>query len=470
MMQNDKPNICFILIDSVRADHFPCYGYDRIETPHIDKLAKEGIVYENAIVAAPWTLQSVSSIFTGLYPSQHGVSWGNQNLAEEHNTLAEMLRDGGYHTVGWSANPWIDKRTGLNRGFNEFVQTGRLFKTSTPRKWQQTVEKAFMLLRSRIVSSKGGEQLVRLAQKNFERLGKRSVPFFNFIFYLEPHSPYQPRKENARPLLPEGVSHRDALKINWRPNDYYVGKSKLTDHDFQVLTDLYDAEIVGTDERIGKNIKALEDAGILDDTIVIVAGDHGENFGHHGLVGHGYGLHDDLVRVPLIVRYPKRFAPGSRIADQVQVQDLVPTLLELAGIDQSKYPRMDQNKSLLPEKIPSKSRKWTFSEHIRPQRETFYELAKKYPDFDPTRYVQDRRAIRGDGWKYIAATDGTKELYDLNLDPTENSNLALDRPETVSELHAHLEGNLPISSADGGSAMEMDDVTLEHMRALGYVD
>lgn len=468
-MNSDRPNICFILIDSVRADHFPCYGYSRIDTPNIDRMAKEGVVYENAIVAAPWTLQSVSSIFTGLYPSQHGVSWGHQILDEEHSTLAEMLRDGGYHTVGWSANPWIDPRTNLSRGFNEFVQTGRIFNTSKPGKWQRAVEKAYMLMRSRIVSSKGGEQLVRLAQKHFKRLGSSSTPFFNFMFYLEPHSPYQPKKNIARKLLPADVSHRDALNINWRPNDYYVGKSKLTERDFQVLTDLYDAEIIGTDERIGKNIEALEEAGILDDTIVIIAGDHGENFGHHGLVGHGYGLHDDLVRVPLIIRYPKRFAPGTRIPAQVQVQDLVPTLLELGGVDRTQYPKLNQNGSLLPEKISSQARKWTFAEHIRPSRETFYELAKKYPDFDPTRYVQDRRAIRGDGWKYVAVTDGSKELYDLNQDAAENNNLAEAQPDKAKELHAHLDANLPIS-ADGAAVMEMDDLTREHMRALGYVD
>jgi len=469
-MTNDRPNICFILIDSVRADHFPCYGYSRISTPNIDRIAQEGVVYDNAIVAAPWTLQSVSSIFTGLYPSQHGVSWGHQTLDKEHSTLAEMLNDGGYYTVGWSANPWIDPRTDLSRGFTEFVQTGRVFNTSSPGKLQRAIEKAYMLVRSRIVANKGGEQLVRLAQKHFKRLSSKSSPFFNFMFYLEPHSPYQPNKKTANQLLPADVSHRQALNINWRPNDYYVGKSKLTAKDFKVLTDLYDAEIVGTDERIGKNIKALEEAGILDDTIVVIAGDHGENFGDHGLVGHGYGLHDSLVRVPLIIRYPKRFPAGTRINDQVQVQDLVPTLLELAGVDLKQYPKLSQNRSLLPEKMSSEPRKWTFSEHIRPSRETFYELAKKYPNFNPTRYVQDRRSIRGDGWKYVSVTDGSKELYDLSQDADENKNLAETKPEKAKELHAYLDDNLPMSGSEGATVMEMDDLTLKHLRSLGYVD
>ena len=468
-MANNRPNICFILIDSVRADHFPCYGYSRIETPNIDRMAKEGVVYDNAIVAAPWTLQSVSSIFTGLYPSQHGVSWGHQILDEEHSTVAQMLRDGGYHTVGWSANPWVDPRTNLSRGFNEFVQTGRIFNTSTPSKWQRAVEKAYMLVRSRLVSNKGGMRLVKMAQRHFKRLATNGSPFFNFMFYLEPHSPYQPEKRLAKTLLPSDVPHREALNINWRPNDFYVGKSKLTERDFQVLTDLYDAEIIGTDERIGKNIQALEDAGVLDDTIVIIAGDHGENFGDHGLVGHGYGLHDSLVRVPLIIRYPKHFPAGTRIEEQVQVHDIVPTLLDIAGIDRSQYPKLSQNRSLLPESLAADSRTWTFSEHIRPSRETFYELAKKYPDFDPTRYVQDRRAIRGNGWKYISVTDGSKELYNLTADPDEINNLADDNPGKVEELHAHLDTHLPLGK-DGESVMEMDDLTLEHMRALGYVD
>jgi arylsulfatase A-like enzyme len=467
-----RPNVCLILIDALRADHLSCYGYSRIETVHIDQIASEGALYEQAIGASSWTLQSVASLFTALYPSQHHASWRYKFLDDEHVTLAEVLERAGYHTVGWSANPLVDRSTNLHRGFQEFNQITWTFRPSANLGLPSLVDRAFRRLHRELVGQ-GGNELARLFRRSLGELAGKEDPFFAFLFFLEPHAPYRPRRKTARRLLPQDVSQSQAQKINWRPNNYYVGKAQMSERDFGILTALYDAEIVDTDERIGATVDALRQAGILDDTIVIISADHGENFGHHGLMGHSHCLYDDLIRVPLIIRYPKLFPPGMRVSEQVQAHDLFFTLLEAAEVEPSQYqyPARPHRFSLLPDQLKKKARRWTFAERLGPRRKLFESLAQRHPRFDITRYVRELRAVRGEGWKYIWADDGHEELYDLGHDPTEQDNLVLVCPDKACQLRQVLEEELPLPDETGDrDDLEMDEAMLDRLRALGYVD
>lgn len=465
----NRPNILLILVDSLRIDRLGCYGYTRNISPVIDRLASEGALYENAIAASSWTLQATASLFTGLYPSQHGASWGNQFLDESHVTLAQILRLAGYHNVGWSTNPWVSRRTGLDRGFDEFIQLSSAFQTRSSNRWQITFDRILINLRE-VFNDKGGEFLTRIATRNFPRLAKAHQPFFAFMFYLEPHMPYRARNRTARRMLPAEVKLSVARRINWRPNSYYSGKISMSKNDFEILGHLYDAEIADTDRRIGQTIKALEESGVLDDTVVIICADHGENIGHHNLMGHSHCLYDDLIRVPLIIRYPKIFRAGTRIEDQVQVHDLVTSLTRLAGVDENVLSHLSHRYSLLPEDLQLSRRTWTFAQRIRPPYEEFFALQDEVPNFDPAKYLRELYAIRGDSWKYIHASDGHQELFNLDEDPTECSNLYNLLPETARKLHETLEGELAIPCTAQETATTLDKATIDRLRALGYLE
>jgi arylsulfatase A-like enzyme len=384
--------------------------------------------------------------------------------------MAEMLQAAGYYTVGWSTSPWVNRRTGLHRGFDEFKQISSIFDTENPKHWQLLVDRVLIKIREK-ANDKGGELLIKMAKKHFPRLVNNHQPFYTFMFILETHLPYRARNKTARKMLPTDVSVSEALNINWRPNDFYAGKSNLTARDFDILSHLYDADIIDTDERIGRVIKALEKTGVLDDTILIITADHGENIGHHGLLGHSHCLNDDLVRVPLIIRYPSLFSPRTRVEDQVQIHDLVTTLTTIAGVAPVLREKMSHQYSLLPEDLRQKPRRWTFSQRIRSPVENFYKIQKENPDFDPTRFLRDLYSIRGDGWKYILASDGYEELFNLVDDPAENHNVIESNSQKAQDLRILLEKELPIPNAmkDGGLP-ELDEETFERLRSLGYLD
>lgn len=279
-----RPNVLVITMDTTRADRLGAYGYAAARTPSIDRLAAEGVLCSDAVAAAPITMPSHSSIFTGLYPPAHGVrDNGTYVLPADANTLAERLRARGYATHATVSALVLNRRYGLDQGFDEYDDD----------LWGEDEPKMFMI-RDR-PARKTADRAIAWIDGWLGRPEKK--PFFMWVHFFDPHQPMQPEPEDA-----------------------------------VLAATPYDAEIAGMDRAIGRIVDRLRDAKVLDDTIVVLTSDHGESLGEHGEKTHAVFIYDATVRVPLVVRYPKQL-PARRYDGPVRHIDIVPTVLKLAGID-----------------------------------------------------------------------------------------------------------------------------------------
>jgi choline-sulfatase len=278
-----RPNILFVSIDTLRADHLGIYGYGRGTSPSIDAFAKTAVVFDAAQSASSWTLPSLASLMTSLYSTTHGCWKIQSRLEPEFTTLAETLRDGGYDTAMAVPHLFLSAQYGLQQGFTHVDDT--MIRTGAD---------SDQAISSPGITQKGLAFLEEKAKV------KDDVPWFLWLHYFDPHDAY---------LKHEGFSER-------------FGTEKPMD--------LYDGEIAFTDAHIGRLLARLGELGLADDTIVVIVADHGEEFGEHGSTRHGYTLYQEAVRIPLLVRVPG-VAPR-RVHDVVASVDVMPTLLELCTL------------------------------------------------------------------------------------------------------------------------------------------
>ena len=332
--------------------------------------------------------------------------------------MAEVLAAEGYETIGFSNNPWISEESGLQQGFATFHEA-----------WRVSREPVF---------DDDGAELTN--EMVLRWLGERSAPqpFFAFVHYMEPHLGYNPPAEAARPFLdgfnPEVVERLRAWR-HPREVGYILGVPGLevSEQEFEALRALYDGELAYLDRRIGELIGALDERGSGKDTVVVVTSDHGEHFGEHDLMDHKMSLYDALLKVPLIVRYPPAVPAGVRLASQVQTNDLFVSILKWCGVSSSP-PR---GARLLPLDPSDPGRELTYAEFSRPTR-FLSVMADRFPGADQTRFDRSLVAVRGRIWKYIWASDGTRELYDLAADPRETTDLRSREPDRANEMQGEL--------------------------------
>lgn len=278
-------NLLLVTLDTTRADHLGCYGHAEAETPNLDGLARDGVVFERCITPTAFTLPSHSSIMTGLYPMFHGVRLnGGVALSDAHPTLAERLKATGYRCGGFVGAFVLDSRWGLNQGFEEYDDEFDL-------KPGETLDLARV--------QRPGNKVVDAALKWLQKTDER--PFFAWVHLYDAHTPYEP---------PEPFKSRFA-----------GGPARR-----------YDGEIAFADSQLGRLLDWLRSSGNDERTIVVVVGDHGEGLGSHREEEHGFFIYDYAVRVPLIVRLPEARLQGTRIGAQTRTIDVMPTVLELLGV------------------------------------------------------------------------------------------------------------------------------------------
>jgi arylsulfatase A-like enzyme len=320
------PNIVLIVLDTVRADHVGCYGYMLKTTPHIDELASKGVLFEQAITPSPWTAPSHASIFTGLFPGQNQVHEKNISLDPQIPTLASLLSQKGYQTVGLTNNVYVRRRLGLAHGFQDYEEL-----------WGRN-EISSLLLVEEWLNQRTHPRVDAGAQDTFGRVQdwfhydhRAGKPFFLFINYMEAHAPYTPPAEYKRKfVLPDEMAAAD--RVNQDPEAFLVGQVHMNDRDFALLSQLYDGEINYLDDQIGRVLTLIAEYSTPKDTMIIVLSDHGENLGDHGLMSHEMSVHDTLIHVPMILYYPPLFSGGRRDVRQIQTIDLFPTVLRVAGV------------------------------------------------------------------------------------------------------------------------------------------
>jgi arylsulfatase A-like enzyme len=437
-----RPNVLFLMVDTLRADRLGCYGAEPTLSPTLDALAARGTLFEQAVAQSAWTLPSVASIFTGLHPRSHGVVGISDHVArtgsadtdarepdasslsEEIRTLAQRAQDAGITTVGVSANPLVSRATNLARGFETFVEFGY---GGRARPWRRADEINAIFLGW---LSLNGENR-----------------FFAYLHYMDVHGPYDPppayrppRPAGVRPAVASGEVSTLARKVN-------AGRDvRLTPTEIAYLRALYDAQIRHWDDELRRLLDALAGAGLRERTVVVVAADHGETFLEHGRLKHGVQLYDELIRVPLIVRGPG--VPAARVGEQAQGIDLLPTIGAILGLEASPA-GPGQNLLAGPREAAAVS-------------ETRWGVAA---DGRTTELV----SMRTRQWKLIHAPAlGAFELYDLGADPLER----VDRFGTTTagaELVRALAGwraSAPPPPAPAGG----DPGFRDKLRALGYAD
>jgi arylsulfatase A-like enzyme len=292
-------NLVLVTVDTLRPDRMSAYGYERETSPRLDAFAREGARFELAYAPMSATLPSHATIFTGQYPISHGVVKNGVPLPAENEMLAEILRDFGYQTAAFVSSFVLDRRFGLDQGFERYDDD---FTGADPSmvesRWEGYEVEIF---------DRRAEHTTRDAAHWLETQ-RSDAPFFLFVHYFDPHAPYAPPGEASLRFHEAGVGQRTA----WR--------------------NLYDAEVAYLDTHLGTLLDALDRLGLAADTLVVITSDHGEGLWDHGAQMHGVQIYEEQVRVPLLVRWPGRIPPGRVIEAPVGLIDIAPTLLDLLGI------------------------------------------------------------------------------------------------------------------------------------------
>jgi arylsulfatase A-like enzyme len=490
-------NVALVVLDTARALETPV-GPDPEATdpetmPTLSELATAGTAYGRAFGAAPWTLPSHASLFTGTYPSRHGAHGGHTYLDADHRLLAESFAEAGYETVGVTNNTWITGEFGFARGFETFWKGWQYWQSDSDMgavlRAEERTEKlgqvaldlfdgnplvnAVNLAYSELLQPTGDDGAARTTDRIEEWLRGREDerPFFLFANFIEPHVEYRPPREFAGPFLPEDARYEEARSVRQDPRAYDVGEYELTERDCRLLRALYCGELAYVDRQLDRLRNALRATGEWEDTLFVVLGDHGENVGDHGFLGHQYDLSDTLLHVPLVV-HGGAFTGGPNTDRLVQLPDLVPTLLDATGIEDSRLREQSQVRSFYPG-ADAEPRDVVFAEYAAPQPpiERLEERFGHLPEH-VRRYDRSLRTIRTPEFKYVRGSDGREELYDVRMKPRERRDCLTDCPERARRLRERLDAWLDSfehATVDPDADVEMTEETKRHLMGLGYL-
>ena len=473
-----RPNILMIVWDTVRADHLSLDGYPRPTTPLLDDFARRARVFENCVAVSSTTVPSHASMFTGLMPTQHGASNEQPLLADQFVTLAELLQAQGYRTYLFSENPHLCKRNHFTQGFD--VAEHPWSPQYEEEALRITLRKRFPGVDSTQVPEeletrkldpwriKAAGELAQQGVQNWLNQQAAGGPFLIFVNYMEAHRPLiPPLKYRKMFMTPKEIAAASELDQRWEGLWSYVfGLRDLAPGDIELIAATYDAALRELDDLTHNLLESLRAGGYLDNTVVVVVGDHGEHLGEHHLLDHQFSVYEPLMRVPLVLYYPPRVLPG-RDGRPVMNVDLFPTLLELAGIE----PRVRSKAVSLLNPLQERPR---LGEDPAVAKGPLLSVGAERPDFDPRPWARTLRAYYHEPYKFIKASNGRNELYDLTADPHELQNLIHEKPQVAlrmaTELRAYVASlkkgmTTPPRAAPGPS----DAGYLERLRALGYV-
>ena len=382
-----RPNVLLIGVDTLRRDHLGCYGYGPDTSPAIDELARKGTLFEHAVAPSPWTLPSFASVFTSLYPSQHGAKGTLSPMGKKFPTMAAVLRDRGYATGAIVNAPFLKDSYGVARGFD-------FYDMASPE--------------DRVADGTTDDALGWLD-------GVGEEPFFLFVHYFDPHIPYSPPAPYDTAFYPQYsgkiANPYNPTSLPLMRNRGFKQMESLSQEDWKRIESLYDGEIAFADASIGALLKGLEKRGLLDNTLIVFMSDHGEEFFEHHGFEHGHTLYEELIKVPLVFSLPGTLPGEARIARQVRLVDIMPTVLDLLDIP---VPAEAEGVSLLPLMTGTETAPETRSTALPP--EIAFSEALLYGD--------EQKSLSAYPWKlvYNVVTDNSA-LYNLARDPDENESM-----------------------------------------------
>ena len=488
------PNIILVVMDTVRADHVSCYSHHRKTTPNIDRIAKHGVLYENAFTAAPWTPPSHASIFTGKYPSHHRTIGKNVRLNKENTSLTEILSRIGYRSIGITCCPILGLGSGFEKGFHEFIELkpASLLDFKLEKLWAKDYSRTLIY-----GPDKGTYQATEIIKNFLKKKYAKKAPFFLFINYFNAHIPYDPPRPFKKRFCSsfdqsrfyveeflltkilgkttERISNHDLdlKKLKWIASggggfSFAAGEISVSKTEWEIIKSWYDGEVAYIDYQIGNLVHFLQEKDIFDNTFLIVTSDHGENFGEHGLAGHPLCLYDSLLHIPLIISCPALIPKGKRISSLVSTVDIFPTLLDVLNI--KNFRNEIQGRSLLPFE-DRKIHDFICAEYGPLRTGGFAGLnAWKISSTTKTKLAKiDKgcKCIRNLTYKYILWSD-KEELYNIRDDPFEQVNISHECPEKAKLLKKKLENTVDVSYFGPEEFKERQEV-LDRLKALGYI-
>jgi arylsulfatase A-like enzyme len=427
------PNFLLILVDTLRTDHLSAYGYERETTPTLSRLAERGVRFDRAYAAAPWTKPSVASMFTGQYPHRHGVNFVLDPLPPEAVTVAERLSEAGYITAGAVSHIFVAGKNGLDQGFDHYdsAEAGGHSHVSTT-------------------------GVTRRAVKLLQGFG--SEPFFLFVHYFDPHYEYKRHPEFG--FAPESSGR---LRGGEDIHELRAMGSDITPEEVRFLLDVYDEEIRFTDGGIGVLLASLEASGLADDTVVIFAADHGEEFFERGWLGHTRTVHEEVIRVPLVIHVPGDAVGGRAVETPISLASLAPTILDYAGVaaPEGEFQAPSLRPLLAGDDVGEAA---SVRSEVR-----YVVLNRSNPQSEKSAF---KYALIRDRYKLIKDFETKRfELYDLSEDPGERRNLAAERPELLREMVVELGRTQHRgASATVAPSSELDPRDAKMLRDLGYID
>ena len=430
------PSVVLISVDTLRADALGAYG-GLAPTPSFDRFAREGVLFEKAFAPAPATAPSHATLFTGQQVQRHGVLRNGESLPETAPTLAEAFRAHGYATAGFVSSFVLDPRFGWGQGFAHFDAT--LPRNSSTMGKQKPYPGAFWA-EQRFAGFDRRATLTTEAAIGW--LAQAPEPFFLFVHYFDPHAPYAP---------PTQFGERSAALRFPLEGRAVAG---LAPAQLERLVQLYHGEVLYVDDALAALLDAVARRS-HDEALVVVTGDHGEGLGQHGWMEHATQLYDEQIRVPLLVRWPGRVPGGRRIATPVELADVAPTLLELAGVA-SPAPRDGRSLAAAIRDGAELPPRPIFGIRSLLDEATGWGRGVKL-------------SVRTDRWKYIFASEAQAELFDLDADPRERHDLLAAQAARAAELRGLLEKHIAELPHVHDSA-PLSDTTRRALQALGYLE
>jgi arylsulfatase A-like enzyme len=451
-----RANVLLIVVDALRADHLGAYGYARETSPFFDRFSKQGVLFEHVTSQSSWTKTSMASLFSGLEAETVQVFGFKDTYPEEVLTLAEILSRHGYETSHIQTNAWLYQEFGFNQGFGDYA----VLRSNTER-WPD--KKA--AIRAWAVNE---QARAWLSSRDRDR------PFFLYLHYMDVHDPYIPPPPHNRMFDPEFPRElRDYIfSLKFLRNEKYIFSPTAEqlyeqlkqDQDMLAhLISLYDGEIHYFDQEFESLMAYLEETGLIENTLIIFASDHGEQFLEHGALRHGTSLYREELEVPLVFSLPGALPADRRIKHPVRNLDIMPTVLDILGIQEelelegrSLYPLMRGR-----------------ADKVEPA--CAYSRLRLLYDFPENN--RDQALIQDREWVLIKDfIRGSQELYNLAEDPDEKHDLADKRPDRVKDLSARLVEHLETVPAlrnrlglpDVPVKIRLDEKIRKSLEAVGY--
>lgn len=446
VQSREAPNVIIILTDCLRADHLSCYGYGRNTTPNIDQFAKDAVIFSQAISQSSFTKSSIASVFTSKNPYQHGVYSGSRKdtkdnivsdvLSEEETTLAEILLQNGILTAAWLQQGHLKSYMGFDQGFVAYDDEGGPV-------------------------AKIHRRVLQWAR----RIGKKNQ-FFAYLHNVDLHDPYRPQPpyDTMYGVYSDVNSRLDFA--NWSACLQAIRQKKITleKDDVDQLIAYYDGLVTYIDHQIGVLLEELRRAGLYDNSLIIVTADHGDGFMEHGFISHTITLYDELIRVPMILKFPQSRFGGQIVKNQVRMIDVMPTILDLLNI------RIDnklEGFSLL--NYLDESRKKDKSIYFPKYAISEVAYSGGYPLVSIRTETLKYLHLRNSEEHALYQTEND-ELYDLRVDPLEQNNIIDSKPVEAERFRRMaLEMAMERKKKDV-QEIPLDKNTIKQLKALGYVD